>query len=474
MKNGDIFKKTMPFVWRRLGMYLLLNIGIILYFALVIFLITLFAANGGVVGIIIALILCPIGLRLYTFGCDYIGYMIKAAHVAAIGELAVTGTIPQGMTVVQFGKSKVKERFVASNVYFGLDKLVTGAVKQIQNMITRVGNIFGNIEFIQNIIKILNIFVEIVLGYVDEAVLARVFYKKEENAWKASADGVVLYFQSWKEILKNAAMLVIMIILFYGIGMGLIYGVAMILGGFESFNLLSILVLIVGFFLIDVFKQSFLDSYITVSVVNKYMSVTVNQTPQFDLYEKARGWSKKFKELCGKAEAEGAVVGTAVAAQPVQPGVPGAVVPTQVPVQAAVVPTPVPAQQPVAPMQQPVMPTPAPIQQPVAPAVAPTPVQPMMQPVQPAPVAPTPAVQPMPQAPVAPAPAPVQPTVAPAPMPQPVQPAPAPMAAPVAPAPVAPAPVPVQQPAAPVQPVQTPVAPVQTPQDPTQNTNNLM
>ena len=211
--------------------------------------------------------------------------------------------------------------------------------------------------------------------------------------------------------------------------MGLIYGVAMILGGFETFNLSAILVLIVGFFLIDVFKQSFLDSYITVSVVNKYMSVTVNQTPQFDLYEKARGWSKKFKELCGKAEAEGAVVGTAVAAQPVQPGVPGAVVPT----------------------------------------VAPTPVQPMMQPVQPAPVAPTPAVQPMPQTPVAPAPAPVQPTVAPAPMPQPVQPAPAPMAAPVAPAPV-----PVQQPAAPVQPVQTPVAPAVAPQDPTQNTNNLM
>lgn len=473
MKNGDIFKKTMPFVWRRLGMYLLLNIGIILYFALVIFLITLFAANGGVVGIIIALILCPIGLRIYTFGCDYIGYMIKAAHVAAIGELAVTGTIPQGMTVVQFGKSKVKERFVASNVYFGLDKLVTGAVKQIQNMITRVGNIFGNIEFIQNIIKILNIFVEIVLGYVDEAVLARVFYKKEENAWKASADGVVLYFQSWKEILKNAAVLVIMIILFYGIGMGLIYAVAMLLG-FTS-DLWAILVIIVGFFVIDVFKQSFLDSYITVSVVNKYMSVTINQTPQFDLYEKARGWSKKFKELCGKAEAEGAVVGAAVAAQPapVQPGVPGAVVPTQAPVQAAVVPTPVPMQQPIAPVQPQVVATPAPMQQPVAPAVAPSSVQPMMQPVQQAPIAPTPAVQPMPQAPVAPAPAPVQPTVATAPMPEPVQPVPAPMAAPVAPAPAV-APAPVQQPVAPVQPVQTPVAPVQTPQDPTQNTNNLM
>ena len=470
MKNGEIFKRTMPFVWRRLGMYLLLNIGIILYFALVIFLITLFAANGGVVGIIIALILCPIGLKLYTFGCDYIGYMIKAAHVAAIGELAVTGTIPQGMTVVQFGKSKVKERFVASNVYFGLDKLVTGAVKQIQNMITRVGSIFGNIEFIQNIIKILNIFVEIVLGYVDEAVLARVFYKKDESAWKASADGVVLYFQSWKEILKNAAILVAIIILFYTVGMGACYGITMILG-FAN-DLWAILAFIIGYFIIDVFKQSFLDSYITVSVVNKYMSVTINQTPQFDLYNKAKGWSKKFKELCGKAEAEGAVLGTAVAAQPVQPMMqpvqPAQAVPVQ-PMQTPVVPTPAPMQPAVTPIQQPVMPmqTPvAPVQ--AQPAVAPTPVHPMQQPVQPMmqPVQPAQAVpvQPVPVTPMQPMAQPVVPT------PAPVQPAIPVAPAPVAPAQVAPAPVA----PAPVQPVQTPVAPVQTQQDPTQNTNNLM
>ena len=434
MKNGDIFKKTMPFVWRRLGMYLLLNIGIILYFALVIFLITLLATKEAVIGIIIFLIAAPVGLKIYSFGCQYISYMIKAAHVAAIGQLAVHGAMPEGMNVVAFGKSKVKERFVESNVFFGLDKLVTGAVKQIQNMITRVGNIFGNIEFIQNIVKILNLFVEIVLGYVDEAVLARVFYKKEESAWKSSADGVVLYFQNWKEIIKNAALIVIGLILFYGIGMGLIYLILTALSVFS--DLWAILAIIIGYFLIDVIKQSFVDSYITVSVVNKYMSLTVNQAPQFDLYEKAKGWSKKFKELCGKAEAEGAVLGAqpavagAVAMQP-QVGV----VPTTQPVQPAVVPM----QQPVAPA--PVQPTAVPMQQPVAQA----PVQPAVAPIQ-SPVAPVqqsvvPAPAPVQAVPVQPAPAPVQPAVVPAqapvtPAPAPVQPVPAAAPAPVAPAPV--------------------------------------
>lgn len=434
MKNGDIFKKTMPFVWRRLGMYLLLNIGIILYFALVIFLITLLATKEAVIGIIIFLIAAPVGLKIYSFGCQYISYMIKAAHVAAIGQLAVHGAMPEGMNVVAFGKSKVKERFVESNVFFGLDKLVTGAVKQIQNMITRVGNIFGNIEFIQNIIKILNLFVEIVLGYVDEAVLARVFYKKEESAWKSSADGVVLYFQNWKEIIKNAALIVIGLILFYGIGMGLIYLILTALSVFS--DLWAILAIIIGYFLIDVIKQSFIDSYITVSVVNKYMSLTVNQAPQFDLYEKAKGWSKKFKELCGKAEAEGAVLGA-------QPAVAGAVAMQP---QVGVVPTTQPVQPAVVPMQQPVaqtqvQPAVAPMQQPVAQA----PVQPAVAPIQ-SPVAPVqqsvvPAPAPVQAVPVQPAPAPVQPAVVPAqapvtPAPAPVQPVPAAAPAPVAPAPV--------------------------------------
>ena len=456
MKNSDIFKKTMPFVWRRLGMYLLLNIGVILYYALVIFLITLFAAKEAIIGIIIALILCPIGLAIYSFGCRYISYMIKAAHVAAIGELSVTGTIPQGMTVVQFGKSKVKERFVAANVFFGLDHLVTGAVKQIQSMITRVGNVFGNIEIVQKIVSILNLFVEIVLGYVDEAVLARVFYKKDESAWKASADGVVLYFQSWKEILKNAAMLVLMIIGFYAVGMGICYGIFMILS-LSIPDIWVLLVIIIAFFIIDVFKQSFLDSWITISVVNKYMQVTINQQPGFDLYEKGKKWSKKFKELCGKAEAEGAVLGAPAAAS-------------------AVAPTMTAPQPAVAPMTQPVQPGVAQVQQPIQqPAVQQATPQPMMaQPVQTVPVAQSPVAPapvqptPVPAVPTQPAPQPVQPT--PAPAPQVVQPAPVEMPAPAAPTPVAPAPANVDMPAPAVAPAPAvPAQPVQQPVDPNAN-----
>ena len=411
MKNSEIFKKTMPFVWGRFGMQLALNLGIIIYFAVVIFLLMSLADGEGIIAVVIGFVALVVGLKIYSFGCEYIGYMIKAAHVAVIGELSLNGQIPEGVKMTDYGKQKVKERFLTANAFFAIDKLMSSAVSQIQGMITRVGSIFEKIEIIQTIIKIINIFVGIVLGYVDEAVLARVFQKKEDGAWKASCDGVVLYFQNWKEILKNALGITLGIVAFYAVGMGILYGlIALISGG--AGDLWAIFFIIVAFFVIDVIKVAFVDSYVTISVVNKYLPLTINQQPALDIYEKAQGWSKKFKDMCNKAKEEPQpVVQAAVAGvpgmtmamptggvqQPQQPqvvmGAPGMAQPQQMMnqpmmnqgmapqqpmmqgqpmMQQPVVQPQVAPQQPM--MQQPMMPQ-QPVQQPVA--------QPVMQPQQP-------------------------------------------------------------------------------------------
>lgn len=317
MKNDDIFKKTMPFVWGRFGMQLALNLGIIIYFAVVIALLAMLINTQAVIACIIGFIALIIGLKLYSFGCEYIGYMIKAAHVAVIGELALYGKVPEGVKLTDYGKQKVKERFLTANAFFAIDKLMSSAVQQIQNMISKVGGMFEKIEIIQTIISIVNIFIGIVLGYVDEAVLARVFQKKEDGAWKASCDGVVLYFQNWKEILKNALVITLGVVLFYAVGMGILYGIIFLISG-GARDIWAVFFLIVAFFVIDVIKVSFVDSYVTISVVNKYLPLTINQTPAVDIYEKAKGWSKKFQEMCNKASTEPQPVVQATVA-----GVPG-------------------------------------------------------------------------------------------------------------------------------------------------------
>ncbi len=375
MKNGEIFKKTMPFVWGRFGMQLALNLGIIIYFAIVIALLMALADGEGIIAVVVGFIALAVGVKIYSFGCEYIGYMIKAAHVAVIGELALNGSIPEGVKMTTYGKDKVKERFLTANAFFAIDKLMSSAVKQIQNMISKIGGIFEKIEIVQTIISIINIFVGIVLGYVDEAVLARVFQKKEDGAWKASCDGVVLYFQNWKEILKNALGITFGIVLFYAVGMGAIYGLIALISGTAG-DLWAIFFIIVAFFLIDVVKVAFVDSYVTISVVNKYLPLTINQAPAVDIYEKAQGWSKKFKEMCNKAKEEPQpVVQAAVAGVPgMTMQVPQGQAPMQQQPQVVMGQPGMPGQQPMM-QQQPVM------QPQVQPQVAPQPMmnQPMMQ-----------------------------------------------------------------------------------------------
>ena len=380
MKNGEIFKKTMPFVWGRFGMQLALNLGLIVYFAIIVWLFTALIESQAVIAVVVGFIALGIGIKLYSFGCEYISYMIKAAHVAVIGELALYGKLPDGVDMKTYGKNKVKERFLTANVFFAIDKLMSAAVRQIQNGISKIGGMFEKIQIVQTIISIINVFVGIVLGYVDEAVLARVFQKKEEGAWKASCDGVVLYFQNWKAILKNALGITLGVVAFYAIGMGALYGLLALISGGAGDGW-AILFLIIAFFVIDVIKVAFVDSYVTISVVNKYLPLTMNQQPALDIYEKGQKWSKKFKDMCNKAKEEPQPVVQAAVA-----GVPGMTMamPTgqvQQPAQPQVV-----MQQPGMPVQQPMM-----QQQPMA--------QPMMQqPVMQQPVA----QQPMMQQPMAP------------------------------------------------------------------------
>ena len=53
---------------------------------------------------------------------------------------------------------------------------------------------------------------------------------------------------------------------------------------------------------INAFNSSFIDSWITISIINKYTELTLNQEPQFDLYSKASGCSRMFRKICDKAE----------------------------------------------------------------------------------------------------------------------------------------------------------------------------
>jgi hypothetical protein len=298
MNSNQIYRKTMPFVWAKLMLGLVTVAISIVLFAILMGLGWLFNSDGLTV-IMFIIWVSAVGVVRFAL-MHYLGYLVKVGHVAVIIEALTTGLIPDNQ--VEFGKKKVTERFVTSNIYFTVDMLVSGAVKQIQRVVEKAGNALDFIPGIGAVVGLAKFFIDIFLGYIDECCLGYTFYKKEQGAFKSAADGVVIYAQNWKKIIKDAfktmvlavvALIVLVLITF--VALGLLFRI-LHWSGFVAF--------VIACFIAWAIKFSFIDSYILVKMMSSYMEVAPMTQITNDLYSKLSNMSTKFKELLNKGQVE--------------------------------------------------------------------------------------------------------------------------------------------------------------------------
>ncbi|MBS6237361.1 MAG: zinc ribbon domain-containing protein [Bacteroides sp.] len=297
MTAKEVFTKTLVFGWIKLGLGLLNILIAIVLFAILMGVSVLFASEG--VGAIMFFIwLVAIGVVNFIIN-HYIGYLVKAGYVAIIATAFKTGTVPADP--VNTGKAMVKERFGTSNVYFALDKLIAGSVKQLQRTLGRIADgLLGAIPGTDGVKSLMNMFLDISLGYIDECCLGYTFNHPEQNAYKSAADGVVIYAQNWKTLLKDATKTTLMVI----ISIIAVTLVAFIIFGglFRLFGWSGFVAFVISLFLAWTVKYAFIDSWILVKMMSSYMQVVPNTQITFDLYRKLGGLSKKFKELFKKGQ----------------------------------------------------------------------------------------------------------------------------------------------------------------------------
>jgi hypothetical protein len=298
MKAGELYSKTMPFVWAKLLLGLVTVLVSAVLFGILMGLAWLFNSEGVTV-VMFLVWLGAVGIVRFVI-MHYFGYMVKAGHIAVMAEAVTTGRVPDNQVV--YGKQMVTERFATSNIYFAVDKLVSGAVKQIQRGIGKLGNALDFIPGMQQVAGLAQFFVELSLGYVDECCLGYTFYRKEQGAFKSAADGVVIYAQNWKTLLGSAAKTMAMVIL--GLA-GITLALFLVLGllfrvfawpGWAAFVLALLIALAIKF--------AFMDSYILARTMAAYMGVVPTTAITFDLYGKLSGLSAKFKELWNKGQQE--------------------------------------------------------------------------------------------------------------------------------------------------------------------------
>lgn len=321
MDNKTIYKKTIGFSIRRL-LWDILSLIVLFGFAALGFLISEKAANNGLIGLAIGLL---IGGIIAFIVIRYASYSCKAAQIAMMTKGITEEKLPND--VIGEGKKIVKERFVTVAAYFAGTRIIKGIFNQLGNAITSVsGNIGGDTG--SAIGSTISSIIQVIVAYLCDCCLGWVFYRHKVNAGRATCEGAVLFFKHGKTLAKNLGRIfgmgIISFIVIAGIFGGITFGIlqlfpdamqalsdeivkVMVEGGtayeeipeiFTNVMALSgILAAIVGCIFWDFVHSTFVRPFVLVGVLRNYINSGIKDMPKDEDFSKLDSKSKKFQKL---------------------------------------------------------------------------------------------------------------------------------------------------------------------------------
>ena len=180
--------KTMPFIWVRLGSYLLLGLGLGAWFAVVGALAWVLGSLWAPLGWIVFILAIGGAWGIVRWVTKYYFYLLEAAHTSVLTEFIVTASGPSG-TQIGYGREQVTDRFRDTSILFAVDQLVDGVTKSFVRSFVRIVDILP-IPGVDTLGKLLQRVTLRSTTYVDESILSRAYQEREPNVWKTAHDGV--------------------------------------------------------------------------------------------------------------------------------------------------------------------------------------------------------------------------------------------------------------------------------------------
>lgn len=296
----DIVSKTMPMILVRAGaniakwLIVALVFGIIFGSGALLKKITKGSFNPMIINIVA--VIAVIGVVYFIN--HWIMYLIKAGHVSVITYYMVNGSLPEEGQV-EYAKNIVKKNFVATNVGFGFDSIVRGATNQALSVIGNVEDFLDFIPGIGAVMGLFKFFIKTVTNYVDEAVMAYIFLKgDEENVWKKTADGIVLYVQNWKTIFKASGKVAAIVLGSKAILLFLIVGfLTPLMSGKGVSFIVGVLIAVIVW---NVLSSVLIEPITVIIMIKDYVYACSQSEVSYDLYSKMEGCSSKFKQIINK------------------------------------------------------------------------------------------------------------------------------------------------------------------------------
>lgn len=298
----SLIMKTLPLLAVRFGAMLLFWVAAIIYFVITGWLfLGLIASLVDWLGVILFIVAFALVIPAYNLAYKYVFYMFKAAHVAIMAEILVNGKLPDGVNQLDYGKQKVTERFGEVNAMFVVDELVAGVVNAFTGTVYNIASWLPMTDSLQTLVSILNRVIHYATNYIDEAVLARSFYnKQQQNVWENARDGVVLYAMSWKPLLTSAVML--MIISFIPGLVAFVIFAAPVAALVSIFNSTwAAWGVLLALFLGWIFKAALGDTFALAAIIAAYQRITAEKTPDPQMAAQLDSVSTAFQDLKNRA-----------------------------------------------------------------------------------------------------------------------------------------------------------------------------
>ena len=230
---------------------------------------------------------------------EYLLYVVKAGHIAVMVEHLDGRELPDGQGQITYAKNVVTERFAEASVLFGIDQLIKGVVNAITGLIGGIMSILP-IPGLDNLKGIVNGFLKIAVGLVDEVILAHAIRTRSENPYASAKEALVLYGQNAKPMLRNAAWLTLftyglsflVFIIMLAPAAAVVY---MIPGAWSAGGVVFALIFAWAV------KVALIEPFAIACLLQAFFKVTDGQTPNPEWDAKLDAASKKFRTLGEKA-----------------------------------------------------------------------------------------------------------------------------------------------------------------------------
>lgn len=197
--------QTIPIILVRLGVLSAFIVAAVIWWMVCGGIALLFSSKDGSGGGGVFLFLIAVGLPagVYGFLRHYVLYMLKMAHIAVLTRLITEGSLPKGMSQIEYGKQVITVRFGETNAMLALDGLITGVVNTFNATLDWVAGLIP-IPGLDGLMRVVEAVIRNATTYIDETIFSYNLARGDDNVWRSSADGLVYYAQNVKAVLKTA------------------------------------------------------------------------------------------------------------------------------------------------------------------------------------------------------------------------------------------------------------------------------